>query len=232
MTDKLFDIVFRGDIVLGQPLNDVKVRIGKMFKLGPAQVEKLFSGKSVVLKRGLSEPDAAKFRDAFAKAGAVVSVVNSKMSGEGENASKERTRKLTVAPAGASLTPRRKEQTQSPPAMPNTDHLSIRPAEGDLLDEEEIAQQAPVAVRLSDWGIAEAGAVIETLPDDKEPVVVEDAHWQVAEAGSDLAEAKPDVPPVSAPEFAVAPVGSDMADPHEEVPLPAPDISHIKLADN
>ncbi|WP_317930626.1 hypothetical protein [Halioxenophilus sp. WMMB6] len=229
MSEQVYEIVFRGDIVIGQPIDQVKLRVGQMFKLGPAQVDKLFSGKSVVLKRGLSQEQAAKFRAAFQKAGAVVSVVASAARSEAGKVSPER--KLSVAPAGASVIPRSAAKEQPTTAVPNLDHMSLRPQSGDLLDDSERAKAPVAAVQAGEWGLAEPGALLETLADETIPLPIMEADWDVAEAGADLVEpSAPAVAPVAPPDFDIAPVGSQMGEPKSDVPLPEPDTSHLQLA--
>ena len=43
MSDQQFDVFFRGDIVAGQAVAEVKERLAGLFKLDAAQVEQLFS---------------------------------------------------------------------------------------------------------------------------------------------------------------------------------------------
>ena len=50
MADELFNVVFRGDIVSGHNLADVKARFAQLFKTDIAKVENFFAGRPVVLK--------------------------------------------------------------------------------------------------------------------------------------------------------------------------------------
>ncbi len=60
MAETTYDIVFRGDIVLGTPLPKVKENLMRLFKIDAAKVESLFSGQAVVLKRGLDDATVKK----------------------------------------------------------------------------------------------------------------------------------------------------------------------------
>jgi len=75
MASEQFDIVFRGDIVLGHNLADVKRNLQQLFKADAAKIDALFSGKPTPLKRGLDAATAQKYRDVLLKAGAQVSLV-------------------------------------------------------------------------------------------------------------------------------------------------------------
>ncbi|RYZ83522.1 MAG: hypothetical protein EOO68_32850, partial [Moraxellaceae bacterium] len=65
MSDQQFDIIFRGDIVFGHQLMDVKARLQQLFKADAAKVDALFSGRPVPLKRGLDIASAQKYKDAL-----------------------------------------------------------------------------------------------------------------------------------------------------------------------
>lgn len=70
-----YDLVFSGQVVKGVDLAVAKKNIGQLFKLDAKKVEALFSGKKVVLKRGLNMDAAGKYRVAIKKAGALVELV-------------------------------------------------------------------------------------------------------------------------------------------------------------
>src|SRR5690606_40568336 len=57
-----FDIIFRGDIVIGHQLQDVKARLQQLFKTDAARIDALFTGRPVALKRGLDQATANKDR--------------------------------------------------------------------------------------------------------------------------------------------------------------------------
>lgn len=69
MADTLFKIVFEGQLRDGVELQTAKHNLAGLFKSEPAAVEKLFNGRPVALKRGLTEPDAQLYLDALNDAG-------------------------------------------------------------------------------------------------------------------------------------------------------------------
>lgn len=75
MSDQGYALVFDGKIAEGQEIDTVKERLAALFKLPAPHVEKLFSGRSVTLKRGLSAGDAERLAALFAKAGALCRLV-------------------------------------------------------------------------------------------------------------------------------------------------------------
>lgn len=75
MAAETYRIVFKGEILPSKDIAVVKVSLAHIFSLKTPQVQALFSGKSVSVKRGLDPETAEKFRKAFERAGALVYVV-------------------------------------------------------------------------------------------------------------------------------------------------------------
>jgi len=71
MDESLYEVTFSGEIQEGAKLDEVKARIGKMFKADEVTIARLFSGKRIVIKKNLSAEAADKYSIAFAKAGAI-----------------------------------------------------------------------------------------------------------------------------------------------------------------
>ena len=71
MSDPLYEVIFYGQIHEDAELNEVKARIGKMFKADEVTIARLFSGKRIVVKRNLSAEAADKYSIAFAQVGAI-----------------------------------------------------------------------------------------------------------------------------------------------------------------
>src|SRR5690554_4755014 len=69
-----FDIIFRGDIVIGEQLGDVKQRLQQLFKTDATKVDALFTCRPTPMKRNLDEATAYKYRDVLLKAGIHVEV--------------------------------------------------------------------------------------------------------------------------------------------------------------
>lgn len=76
MDGETYRIVFKGEILPEKDIAVVKVSIAQIFKLKTPQVQNLFTGKPVSVKRGLSLEAATKFMKAFERAGAKVYVVS------------------------------------------------------------------------------------------------------------------------------------------------------------
>lgn len=74
MADELFNVIFRGDVLPGQNLAEVKARFAQLFKMDVAKAEGFFSGKPVVLKPNCDRATADKFKAVLEQAGAMVEI--------------------------------------------------------------------------------------------------------------------------------------------------------------
>lgn len=233
MADERFDLIFRGDIVLGQPLASVKQRLQQLFKADEAKIEQLFTGRPVALKRQLDAATAKKYQQVLHKAGAQVEMVPSQARKAPAEA--PAARGLSLAPVGGLLL-KPSERAKLTPVSVDTSALSLRPAEGDLLDRTERRSEEHMPVAIPDFELAEAGAdLLEGSDRDSLPLAsVDPEDWGLAEVGSDLlsdSERAPEPAPVAAPEFDVAPVGSEMGELKRNQAPVAPDISGLSLED-
>jgi len=258
MSTPEFDIIFRGDIVFGHQLTDVKAKLQQLFKVDATKVDALFTGRPVPLKRNLDEATANKYRDVLLKAGAMVDVIPTDKTPpvaarpapapapvQSVKAAPEKTPtpsapktttvpQWSVAPAGTTLVAERKEEA---PRAIDISGISLRPADGNLLDAKEMKAATTPSVIAPDLAVAEVGANLVN-PDERAslPIVEFDiADWEIAEAGSDLLkpEEHPKVTPVvvDISQFNLAPAGSDLGQLKPAVKAVVPDISGISLAD-
>jgi ribosomal protein L7/L12 len=75
MTESNYQIVFEGKLTGERPLEEVKRNMAALFKMNAAQVENLFAGKPVVIKKDIDQATASKYQAAFQKAGALCAIV-------------------------------------------------------------------------------------------------------------------------------------------------------------
>lgn len=74
MSDQRFDLTYRGLIAPAADPAQTRERLTQIFKLNEKGVERLFTGKPVVVKRDVDAATAAQFEKIFARAGAVLTV--------------------------------------------------------------------------------------------------------------------------------------------------------------
>lgn len=245
-----FDIIFRGDIVFGHQLAEVKLKLQQLFKADAAKIDSLFSGRPVPLKRNMDEATAQKYRDALLKAGAMVEICSSDASPanaapkpapaprRASEAAAPTEVVWTLAPLGSDLLPAKERPSQPAPVRVDTSALSLRPAEGNLVDVSEIPEEIWAQVVVPDLGLAAVGADLISADEKLElPLVeIELEDWSIAEAGSDLLSdaERPIVVPaiVEVGDYGLAPAGSDLGQLKPNVKPVTPDISGLRLADS
>ena len=71
MGNELFEVAFSGQISESANLQEVKARVGKMFKADGQKLEQLFSGQRIVIKKNVDQETAEKYKHALHSVGAV-----------------------------------------------------------------------------------------------------------------------------------------------------------------
>lgn len=74
MADTLFDLYFSGKTTGEEELEQVRLKIGKMFGADNETLNRLFSGKPVRIKSGVDQDTAIRYRVALRTAGALLDI--------------------------------------------------------------------------------------------------------------------------------------------------------------
>lgn len=223
-----FEVIFRGDIVAGQQLMAVKERLKALFKVDDARIEQLFSGRPEVIKKGLDQVTASRYRDTLFKAGALVQI---RQQAAGTSAS-EAVRAPSSAPA-APVT-----QPAVATAVETAVETDVEMVTGDRAS----AQNPAVTPDLNSEPSPDA--MLDAMPDamtSSAPQVAPEASepgagWTLAPVGADVLrpEERCQVQPVVVDDvdFELAPAGVDLLKPEERTRVEAPDIdvSHLTVA--
>jgi len=221
MSDQQFDIIFRGDIVFGHQLADVKTKLQNLFKADAAKIDALFSGRPVPLKRGLDQASAQKYKEALIKAGAQVDIVA--------------TGDVNPAPSG---NPARAEKpaASAEPALSLAQRLEQQAAIDKVAAEKivqerekivrEAAQQSETINAQQNWSLAPVGSYL-IKPTEKvvvEPVEVDISAINLRPEGGNILDASERVTApqaqVVAPDFEIAEAGADLIRADEKLDLP------------
>lgn len=144
MSEPRYDVFFRGDIVPGQRLHEVRERLRQLFQIDDARLNTLFSGRPMAIRRDLGASDAERYRVALREAGALVEL-----------------RPLDVPDAPSVV---------DNPANPGGE-WSLAPVGADVLQPEERIPVAPVSVDISGLEVAPPGADV-LREDERRRVVV------------------------------------------------------------
>jgi hypothetical protein len=222
---KTFDIVFRGDIQFGQNLNDVKLKLQQLFKIDAVKVDALFSGKPVVLKRGLDKTSAEKYQDVLTKAGAIVDLVSVTNTEQAKTATKPEINKTplnqtqsvlpvtnpvpsnlqaasqgqwTLAPVGSLMMPTAARLAPATRQF-NLSVYSLRPVGGNLVDRTESRQAEAAPLIIPDYKVADVGTnLIDSSERMELPILEIDVEdWGLSEPGAPLLADNEKAPEVS-----------------------------------
>ena len=71
MSNTKYRVIFKGDIADGKTIDDVKKRLASILKAETTTIEKLFSGKYIVIKKDADRETCERLKNAFKKAGAI-----------------------------------------------------------------------------------------------------------------------------------------------------------------
>ncbi|UTA48681.1 hypothetical protein L1F30_03850 [Simiduia sp. 21SJ11W-1] len=242
MSEALFDIVFRGDIAPGHKLPEVKQRMATLFKREAAQIEGLFTGSPVPLKKSIDHASAEKYQKVLAQAGALVEIRPAgTLKTEAARAPAARARPARAPEAaGPANEPAAKPAVAKPAvAASAAAGLSLAPVGGDILTPDErnatAVPKANVQPLSADLRPLDGPLVDAQEIDRAAPVAVPELDFDIAEAGADLIEPQyrqaPEAVAVADLAVELAPPGADLGQVPKEVPPPPPDTSGITLAD-
>lgn len=171
MSEELFEVAFSGEIAVGADLEQVKAKVGVMFKADATKLAHLFSGKRMVIKKNIDQATANKYKAALNKAGAVCEV---KSLSEAPEAPKPAASKPTAPPRPAPVI-----ASGDIPAAPQTAPLGVTandisdlsanlaPIGSDMQD--SIKEVAEPELDISGLGIAPAGSDLGQAKKDDDP---------------------------------------------------------------
>jgi len=249
--EKLFKLVFSGEVLDGQHAAVVKKKLAAVLKLPDDRMTVLFSGKQVLVKKQADKSVAAKYQEAFRKAGARLRVLplsadnavatDVKVSHAEPSDAQPSSDGLGVLPPGSDiLTPG--ERTSTDEANIDTSHISTEePSTRAVFSVEGSGE--PGALDGEDAGpnvdhitLSELGAQLGTAQGGAgdSPVVVEiDVDFDLAEVGEilgSLEAGEVERPDIDANvDFDIADVGATLDERPKQSPPPPPDTSHLDL---
>lgn len=218
MSDVIYAIVFKGEVLDGFQKISVKAHMAKTLKASPEKMKALFSGKPVVIKRTPDKQLAIKYGTALKKLGADV-----KLKSLHGDAAAAKPKPATEAPAKSAA-------EATPTAAPDTSDISLAPNEGNLVE----AKPAPPPPDLDLSGMSILENDGSPLVEHKEFVRAEIdlSEFSVAENdGSPLVESqKKDVPEVDVPDFGLDEPGAVLETIKEEKEIVSPNTMGMTIA--
>jgi len=214
MSDIRYLIIVTGELAEGAYLPEVKARLAALFGTPVDKLDPLFSGKRVVIKKGLDEAAAQKYRAAVQGAGLLCSAE--------AMPSAPPAPLLSLAPPGVTLA----DSPEVPVPQIDTSAFSIAPR-GATID--ETPRPAAPDIDCSSLAAAPAGADLVCSERPPEPAI-DTTALSVAPPGTRLVDAQPAVPlEFDLGDLRLAPAGSDLGEMDRPKGPPSPDISHLAL---
>jgi hypothetical protein len=198
----MFQLIFKGECVAGTDPAAARSNAQQLFKANDAQLDRMFSGKPVVIRNQLDEVEAEKYRALLQKHGmrSYVQAVAPVQAG-----AQAQTARSNSAPQSAAASKPLQRKASSPFAV-NQASGSGLPIAGERTD----AVLAGSALTLDPPGVSLAESVPVEVPSFDHL----DA-WSLAPAGSDIGS-KEELPPPIVPDtshLAVDPLPSDEKNP-------------------
>ena len=231
-----FSVIFRGDILPGHALPDVKARMAQLFKLDDAKLAAVFSGKPVALKKDCDGATAEKMKAVLTKAGADVEIRPNQAAPAPNPAPVAPPKPVATAPGPV---PAAKPST-TPPATPPAQAaaagaLKVAPV-GQVMTEAERAalRKPPVQVKIDHISLekrASSFMVADDKPAASKRPEIQAPNFGVAAPGTDLL--KPEEKRVfeeldiDLSAFRVAELGADLLPDDQKLPLPVMEIEEL-----
>jgi len=207
----LYQLVFKGECTEGTAPGDAREAARSLFKASVDQLEKMFSGRPVVIRNKLDKPQAEKYRAVLAKHG-MLSYVEL-MPGETAEAPAAATdsappheKKPNPFLQPETAAPEPSSQPQASPASSGASNKSVAVEPGERLN--VAGERVDAILASSQLSLDPVGVRIEAEKSVEAPMFQNMDDWSLAPPGTDLGEKR------------------------ETAPVVTPDISHLNLADD
>ena len=189
MSEPVFNITFYGIIQAEKEKEMVIENLASLFKTTPEQVRPLFAGGRKIIKSGVDELTAEKYRVALENVGLVVKI--EALEAESDT-SAQRTATVetdnghsTEAPGAASQDSSAEVEAQRDY---DTGNLTLAEVGADVLESPPVVEPQPIE-DISSITLAEVGADLLDNPIEIKPQPIADiSHITLAEAGADIIE--------------------------------------------
>ncbi len=186
MSEPVFNIAFYGIIQPEKEKDMVIENLASLFKTTPDQVRHLFAGDRKIIKSGVDELTAEKYRVALENVGLVVKVealeAESDTGAQHTAKAEDDDRRSSEAPGAASQDSSAEVETQR---NYDTGNLTLAELGADVLESPPVVEPQPIG-DISSITLAEVGADILDNPTEVKPQTIADiSHITLAEAGAD-----------------------------------------------
>lgn len=192
----MFQLVFRGECQPGTDVATARNNARTLFKASVEQVERMFSGRPVVIRNRLEKDQAEKYRDVLARHGMIAYVESMEpqepapapqpaASDPERSGSESETRVAPGAVSGSGSGPAVEPGDRLPVAGERADEvlagstLHLDPVGTRLEPARQV--EAPVFEHLDEWTVAPAGTELGVERDVPPPVVPDVSHLSLVD---------------------------------------------------
>jgi len=223
-----YKLLFRGAIHADQHAAVVRPRLQALLKASDAQMDVMFSGKPVTIKKSVDEATAERYLDAFFKAGAKLELV------EAAAPAAQAVKQPEVAAKPAATDSKANSTAES--AQTEADNAAFQLADvgADLVaaDERPAPVESPVAT--DHLTLANPGARLGTEAQavEAQASAVDTSHLQLDQPGVRLGVPAPeadDIQQLLNFDFELGEVGEVLVESTPPVEPQLPDLSHLQL---
>ena len=186
----MFQLIFRGECQPGTDVATARKNAQALFKASVEQVDRMFSGRPVVIRNRLEEDQAEKYRTVLARHGMIAYVepmADSQPSSAPPAPAPETGRPEETATSARQASPERTAASGSGLQVEPGDRL---PVAGDKVDD---------VLSGSSLGLDPVGTRLSNERHDPEPMFEHLDEWTIAPAGTDLGVER-DLPPPMTPD--------------------------------
>lgn len=246
-----YKLLFRGQIAADQHMAVVRGRLQKMLKASDAQLELMFSGNPVSIKKNVDEAGAERYLDAFMQAGAKLEIVELDAAALAEDArkaemlaaaaahKKQQTEQLAAQVAAEQSQPEAgaesKAQIISTATADTIASFALADVGEDLAPATSKTTQPAASVAIDHLSVAEVGGNLVASADASSapPLpVVDTSHLSLDEAGATLGvptEVGAEVEALVEPDFQLGEVGELLVESSPPVEPEILDLSNFQL---
>ena len=247
-----YKLLFRGGIHADQHAAVVRPKLQAMLKASDAQMEMMFSGKPVTIKKSVDEATAERYFDAFFKIGAKLEMVEAAAPAEPAAARMPQASDAADAPAAADATATPKTTPKTTPeaavtnsaaTVPTTENTQAPADTGafqladvgaDLVSASERPAEVESTVATDHLSLANPGERLgsDSTETASETAAVDTSHLQLDQPGAQLGVSKPE-PETDLIErvldFELGEVGEILVESSPQVEPELLDLSHLQL---
>ena len=210
MSFETYNVYFSGNIMQGQDPEEVRKKIGAMFKLEGSKLERLFIGQPVTIKKDVDMDQAVKYRVAFRDAGALVDI---------------RPAEAAQSVPASSPTQNKEPDTQ--------EALTLSPPNSFDLSDCAVPVPPQEIPDISGLTLDKSGGMLDKSS-PAEPLEIDTAELELDKPGVTLEQVTPQTPTeFDTSELELNPANQGSLKEYQQTaePAPQPNIDHLDLAE-